>query len=129
MLFFKPPLGETIIKKHRLSGLNLPIINDNTIVQHNGGHRIVCSIRAGWTYQYHVNQKSVRIDRFASDTEIYDQFCENHGVLNGDFGNGIEGNETRSIRKLTLEGANAGVENFDRIAEEAVQVMSEIYGL
>jgi hypothetical protein len=122
-------LGETIIKKHRLSGLNLPIINDNTTVQHNGGHRIVCSTREGWTYQYHVNQKSVRIDRFASDEEIYDQFFENHGVLNGDFGNGIEGNETRSIRKLTLEGANAKVENFDRIAEESVQIMSEIYCL
>jgi hypothetical protein len=122
-------LGETIIKKHRLSGLNLPIINDNTTVQHNGGHRIVCSTREGWTYQYHVNQKSVRIDRFASDEEIYDQFFENHGFINGDFGNGIEGNETRSIRKLTLEGANAKVENFDRIAEESVQIMSEIYCL
>lgn len=122
-------LGETIIKKHRLSGLNLPNINDNAIVQHNNGHRIVCSTRDGWTYQYHVNQKSVRIDRFASEEEIYDHFLDNHGFLNGDFGNGIEGNETRSIRKLTSEGANAGVENFDRIAEEAVQIMSEIYCL
>jgi len=88
-------LGEKIIKKHRLSCLNLPIINDNAIVQHNNGHRIVCSTRDGWTYQYHVNQKSVRIDRFASNEEIYNQFFENHGVINGDFGNGIEGNETR----------------------------------
>jgi hypothetical protein len=122
-------LGETILKKHRLSGLNLPIINDNATVQHNVGHRIVCSTKDRWTYQYHVNQNSVRIDRFASDKDIYNQFCENHGVLNFDFGNGIKGNGTRSICKLTLEGANAGAENFDRIAEEAVQIMSEIYCL
>ena len=122
-------LGEIIIKKHRLSVLNLPIINHNATVQHNGGHRIVCSTSEGWTYQYHVNQKSVRVDRFAYDEQVYDQFCETHGALNGDFGNGIEGNGTRSIRKFTLEGAEAGVENFDRIAAEAVQIMSEIYCL
>ena len=122
-------LGEIIIKKHRLSVLNLPIINHNATVQHNGGHRIVCSTSEGWTYQYHVNQKSVRVDRFAYDEQVYDQFCETHGALNGDFGNCIEGNGTRSIRKFTLEGAEAGVENFDRIAAEAVQIMSEIYCL
>ena len=130
-------LGRVILQAHIEAIENespeVPSFSGQQDIDHQT-HRIRVTSLGGWAFQYHVNNNDVRVDRFSEgETQIacerYQHLCNALRCENHDFGNGIEGNERRSIRKLTSAGANAGVENFDRIAKEAVQIMSEIYEL
>lgn len=133
-------LGYTIIEEHqrRLVELGnqqaiLPELNPNIAVNHDDGtHRILWLTRNYWSWQYHINQGSVRVDCFANGSKEtaqlrYNQLREAMGIEGHDFGNGIHGNETRSIFKCTDAGGNAGPEQFPGIARNAVTVMSEIF--
>jgi hypothetical protein len=132
-------LGKAIIREHRARLLAhdnnlLPACDEDVVVQHDNHHRIRTSFYAGWAWQYHVNRGSVRVDRFSEGNQLdatirYDQLRADRGVLGHDFGNGIIGNGTRSIRKSTTRGANADVADFQAIASEAVNIMAQIYQL
>jgi hypothetical protein len=130
-------LGQHVIKVHLteiLQHTHLPTPGPNFFVQHNNHHRIVVCSEDGWAFQYHINDESVRIDRFSEGhghvaNTRYADFCAARGIQNHDFGNGIDGNGTRSIRKSTEQGANENSQQFPMIAQQAVTTMSEIFNL
>jgi hypothetical protein len=130
-------LGRHVIQAHLdalQQGEPLPNPAPNFIVQHNNHHRIVVCSENGWAFQYHINNNWVRIDRFsegnqATATARYAQFCAVLAVQNHNFGNGIEGNRTRSIHKSTDQGANENPQLFPMIAQQAVTAMSHIFNL
>lgn len=136
-------LGNAILAEHR-SRLGahpgtLPPVGVAVVVQHRNCHRIRCSSAYGWAWQYHVSLKTVRVDLFseqgpqAAAVNRYNTFCAPR--VNPPFPGyppfppGITGNQSRSIRKSTRTGANAGHANFPNIAKEAVDIMQQIFAL
>ena len=129
-------LGKEILDEHRrrLGAIPavLPPLRAGPI-KCDGIHRIRCSSADGWAWQYHVSQQSVRVDLFseqgpqAAAVNRYRTFCAARGYPPFPFG--IIGNESRSIRKSTRTGANAGHANFRNIAKEAVDIMQQIFAL
>jgi hypothetical protein len=130
-------LGRHVIQAHLDAlqrGEPLPNPSPNFVVQHNNHHRIVVCSENGWAFQYHINNKWIRIDRFSegnqtAPTARYTQFCAARAVQNNNFGNGIEGNGTRSIHKSTDQGASENPQQFPMIAQQAVTAMSHIFNL
>ena len=129
-------LGQFIINEHRAAienaDFDLPECPAHVMIDHNHGHRIRVSANDGWAWQYHINQNHVRVDRFSEGNDHnaavqrYQQFCLEHNAQGGDFGIGIIGNGTRSISKKTEQGAN---DQFQVIAQNAITIMSEIFGI
>lgn len=131
----KCKLCTEIIEQHRNlpSGqvAQLPPLGGTVVVQHNK-HRIECSTQEGWTWQYHVNNGSVRVDRFSNGKEgenRYGEFAKSKQAANNDFGNGITGNGTRSIFKSTTQGASEKPGQYPNIAKAAVEIMGQIFAL
>ena len=134
-------LGNAILAEHRsrLGAIPavLPPLRAGPI-KCDGTHRIRCSSASGWAWQYHVNLKTVRVDLFSQGSQAvavdrYRTFCA--ARVNPPFPGyppfpfGIIGNKSRSIRKSTRTGANAGHANFPNIAIEAVDIMQQIFTL
>lgn len=127
-------LGNVIIQRHRQEararGL-LPQCDPGVVVQHNHHHRITLRTMDGWSYQYHINAGSVRVDRFCMGREgraRYEAFHQLHGDEQHRFG-GLQGNGTRSIYGHTNNGAEANPAQYNRIAREALQIMQDLYSL
>lgn len=134
-------LGDAILAEHRRRLVThprtLPPVDVAVAVQHGGHHRIRCSSAYGWAWHYHVNLKTVRVDLFseqgpqAAALNRYTTFCAPR--VNPPFPRyppfppGIIGNGTRSIRKSTQSGANAGSDYFSVIARDTVDIMQQIF--
>ena len=129
-------LGNAILAEHRsrLGAIPavLPPLRAGPI-KCDGIHRIRCSSAYGWAWHYHVSLKTVRVDLYseqgpqAAAVNRYNTFCAPR--VNPPFPPGIIGNKSRSIRKSTRTGANAGHANFPNIAKEAVDIMQQIFAL
>jgi hypothetical protein len=125
-------LGAAVIERHREAvnaGSPLPPCDPGVVVKHHHGHRItVCTID-GW-YQYHINESSIRVDRFSGGPEgraRYAAFQQHHGNENHGFGLGLQANGTRSVSGHTAYGAKADPAEYDRIAAQAVLIMKNLY--
>jgi hypothetical protein len=125
-------LGNLILRLHRQEareGRLLPPCDPRVAVKHHHQHRITVRTMDGWSYQYHVNAGSVRVDRFCMGRDgraRYAAFHQLHGDENHRFGMGLQGNRTRSIKGYTSDGAIADPTEYDRIAAEAVQIMKNL---
>jgi hypothetical protein len=127
-------LGDAVIERHREAvnaGSPLPPCDPRVAVKHHHQHRITVRTMDGWSYQYHINAGSVRVDRFCMGREgraRYEAFHQLHGDEQHRFG-GLQGTGTRSIYGHTNNGAEANPAQYNLIAREALQIMQDLNSL
>ena len=125
-------LGKAIVERHLSAvaeGEGLPQCNENVIVDHRHGHRICVRTIKGWSFQYHVGQQAVRVDRFSGNGQAglgrYEAFHSCHGDTNHQFGRGLSGNRARSIQAIIP----IADDTHAAIAEKAISIMVDLYAL
>jgi hypothetical protein len=126
-------LADAILEAHTLGadlGMNLPKGEIPSIHEGNAP-RVYCGRHGNAEWYYWVNQTSVRIGIFFPRLYVgdYDALRERLGVTSHDFGNGITGNGekggvTRSVTATVPRGSSSHPDDYQEIAEEAVEAMS-----
>lgn len=134
----KCQLGKYIVEAHRVASASQQLPQTPSEPQHSNPHRLVCQDRDGIAWQYHINDKSVRIDCWLHGKGVpnYDiirkrlsMATDQHDFGNQIFGNGANEGQTRSISKNTTPGMNESANALGSIAKEAVEIMSQIFTL
>jgi len=134
----KCQLGKYIVEAHRVASASQQLPQTPSEPQHSNPHRLVCQDRDGIAWQYHINDKSVRIDCWLHGKGVlnYDiirkrlsMATDQHDFGNQIFGNGANEGQTRSISKNTTLGMNESANALGSIAKEAVEIMSQIFTL
>ena len=128
-------LADAILEAHTLGadlGMNLP---NGEIPSIHEGHtpRVYCGRQGKAEWYYWVNQGSVRIGLFFPKRYVgdYDAMREKLGIASHDFGNGITGNGgaggvTRAITATVPRGSDSSSDEYQEIAEEAVERMAAL---